>query len=91
MPIYYESRIVKLNLDKAILEEVDDNVGDLVVSEEISDRESFKRKWSALEKLVGAEDRVDEIAQDLVSHFETSWPLGQAKCNTYLKVGSLHA
>ena len=70
VPIYYESRIVKLNLDKAILEDVDDNVGDLVVSEELSDRESFKRKWSALEKLVGAEDRVDEIAQDLVSHFE---------------------
>ena len=38
VPIYYESRIVKLNLDKAILEDVDDNVGDLVVSEELSDR-----------------------------------------------------
>jgi len=36
----------------------------------VSDREKFKSKWSALEKLVGSEPRIKQIAQDLVMHFE---------------------
>ena len=32
--------------------------------------EKFKRTWSALEKLVGAEDRIKQVATDLIEHFE---------------------
>jgi len=70
VPIYYESRLAKLDLDQAVLDEIDEDVGDLVEDEELADREKFKSRWSALEKLVGAEDRIKKIAADLVGHFE---------------------
>ena len=70
VPIYYESRLAKLDLDQAVLDEIDEDVGDLVEDEELVDREKFKSRWSALEKLVGAEDRIKQIAADLVEHFE---------------------
>jgi len=70
VPIYFESRLAKLDLDAEVLQEIDADVGDLVVDEELRDKEKFKSKWSALEKLVGAEPRIKQIAKDLVEHFE---------------------
>ena len=70
VPIYYESRLAKLDLDQEVLDEIDEDVGDLVDEEEVADREKFKRTWSALEKLVGAEDRIKQVATDLIEHFE---------------------
>ena len=70
VPIYYESRLAKLDLNSEILKEIDKEVGDLDISEELSERERFKSKWSALEKLVGSEPRIRQIAKDIVTHFE---------------------
>lgn len=70
VPIYYESRLAKLDLDAEVLKEIDAEVGELVVDEELNDKEKFKSKWSALEKLVGSEPRIRQIAKDLVEHFE---------------------
>lgn len=70
VPIYYESRLAKLDLDSQILKEIDAEIGELVVDEELSDREKFKSKWSNLEKLVGAKPRIAQVAKDLVEHFE---------------------
>jgi len=70
VPIYYESRLAKLDIDGAVLKEIDDEVGELVDDEELSDKEKFKGKWSALEKLVGSKNRIEQVAKDLVEHFE---------------------
>lgn len=70
VPIYYESRLAKLDLDSEVLREIDAEVGDLDIGDEVSDREKFKSKWSALEKLVGSKARIEQIANDLVAHFE---------------------
>ena len=70
VPIYYESRLAKLDLNAEVLQAIDADVGELVEDEEKADRERFKSKWSALEKLVGAKPRIEQIAQDLVEHFE---------------------
>jgi len=70
VPIYFESRLAKLDLDKAAFEEMDEDVSELVEDEAVADREKFKSKWSALEKLVGAESRIKQVAADLVEHFE---------------------
>ena len=70
VPIYYESRLAKLDLDAEVLKEIDADVGELVEDEELNDKEKFKSKWSALEKLVGSEPRIQQIAKDLVEHFE---------------------
>jgi type I restriction enzyme R subunit len=71
VPIYYESRLAKLEIDTAGIEILDDEVEEVMEDEEdVAEREKTKSKWAALEKLVGSEPRVDLVARDLVSHFE---------------------
>ncbi len=69
--IYYESRLAKLDINQEEIEQLSQEVDEVVEDEEdISQREKTKGKWTALEKLVGAEPRIKEVAADLVQHFE---------------------
>jgi len=71
VPIYYESRLAKLDLNHAEIEKLSDQVEDIVEDEEdVCNREKTKGEWSRLEKLVGAEPRIQQVAADLVEHFE---------------------
>ena len=71
VPIYFESRLAKLDINRAAIEELNDEVEEVIEDEEdISLRERTKSKWAALEKLVGAEPRLQQVAEDLVKHFE---------------------
>jgi type I restriction enzyme R subunit len=70
VPIYYESRLAKLNLDTKVFQEIDKDVSELVAGEQTNEQERFKGKWAALEKLVGAKNRIEQVAKDLVEHFE---------------------
>jgi len=66
VPIYYEGRLVPLHLaNQFIDEEFEDLVGE--IGFEI--KESYKRKWARLEQAVGAKDRLDKVAKDIVEHF----------------------
>jgi type I restriction enzyme R subunit len=72
VPIYYESRLAKLDINHELIEELSDQVDDVVEDEEdVGARERTKGEWSRLEKLVGSAPRVQEVAEDLVNHFET--------------------
>ncbi|NDV13801.1 type I restriction endonuclease subunit R [Crenobacter caeni] len=68
--IYYESRLAKLRLVDAVLPLIDDEVDELAEDEEEDQQSRLKSKWAALEKVVGAEPRVRQVAADLVAHFE---------------------
>jgi type I restriction enzyme R subunit len=71
VPIYYESRLAKLDIRQDEIEALNDDVDEVLEDEEeISNKEKMKSHWAALEKLVGAEPRIEQVAQDLVSHFE---------------------
>ncbi|MFC3903752.1 type I restriction enzyme, R subunit [Acinetobacter marinus] len=71
VPIYYESRLAKLDINKAEIEALSDQVDEVVEDEEdVGNREKTKGEWSRLEKLVGATPRLKQIAVDLVTHFE---------------------
>lgn len=71
VPIYYESRLAKLDINADDIEALNDDVDEIIEDEEDSAvRESTKSKWAALEKLVGSKPRVQQIAEDLVVHFE---------------------
>ncbi|MRF60959.1 type I restriction endonuclease subunit R [Citrobacter portucalensis] len=71
VPIYYESRLAKLDLNHEELETLSDQVDELVEDEEAGQQEKTKGDWSRLEKLVGSEPRIQQVAADLVQHFET--------------------
>jgi len=71
VPIYYESRLAKLALEESVLPAVDNRVDDLFTHEDdIPAAERAKSRWAALEALVGAEPRLEQVAKDLVSHYE---------------------
>lgn len=71
VPIYYESRLAKLDINRAEIEELNQEVEEVIEDEEdVTLRERTKGKWAALEKLVGAKPRLKEVAVDLVRHFE---------------------
>ncbi|OFX41941.1 MAG: DEAD/DEAH box helicase [Bacteroidetes bacterium GWA2_32_17] len=68
--IYYESRLAKVNLDeegKRLIEEFDK---ELEQDEELTEKQRAKAKWSKLEAIVGNQDRIKNLAKDIVTHFE---------------------
>ncbi|XXR53816.1 type I restriction enzyme endonuclease domain-containing protein [Sorangium sp. So ce385] len=70
VPIYYESRVAKLDLNDNLKKVIDDEFEEVTEQEEESRKEKLKSKWTALEAVVGAEQRVNMIAEDLIRHFE---------------------
>jgi type I restriction enzyme R subunit len=70
VPIYYESRLAKLELDEIERPKLDEEFEEATEGEEIEHKERLKTRWAQLEALVGAEKRIRLIAEDLVKHFE---------------------
>jgi type I restriction enzyme R subunit len=71
VPIFYESRLAKLDVNQADIDALNAQVDEVVEDEEdIASREKTKSEWAALEKLVGSEPRLQQVARDLIQHFE---------------------
>ena len=70
VPIYYESRLTKLELDENERPKIDPEFEEVTENEELERKEKLKTKWAQLEKIVGAEKRIKLIARDIVDHFE---------------------
>jgi len=70
VPIYYESRLAKLALDEAERPHIDPEFEEVTEGEEVERKEQLKRKWAALEAIVGAARRLKLVARDIVEHFE---------------------
>ncbi len=45
VPIYYESRLAKLDLDETIAETIDEEVEEILEGEELEESEKLKGKW----------------------------------------------
>jgi type I restriction enzyme R subunit len=70
VPIYYESRLVALELSQEAKKELNELAEGLVEDEEETIQAGLKRRWAELEQIVGSEPRLERIAQDIVTHFE---------------------
>jgi type I restriction enzyme R subunit len=70
VPIYYESRLARIELKEDEKPKIDAEIADLTEEEAETEQERIKRKWSGVEALVGSDKRVALVAEDLVSHFE---------------------
>lgn len=68
--IYYESRLAKVTLPEEVREQLDDEVDDLTEGQEQTEAERAKSRWARLEAIVGADERIELIAKDLVEHWE---------------------
>jgi len=70
VPIYYESRLARIELDEDEKPRIDAEVNELTEDDPEVEQERFKRKWSTVEALVGSDKRLALVAQDMVTHFE---------------------
>jgi type I restriction enzyme R subunit len=70
VPIYYESRLAKLDLRPDEKPQIDEDFEEVTEGEEVARKEKLKSKWAQLEAVVGSQRRLEMIARDLVDHFE---------------------
>jgi type I restriction enzyme, R subunit len=70
VPIYYESRLARIELPDAEKPKIDAEIDDLTEDEASTEQERIKRKWATVEALVGSKKRLEMVAADLVRHFE---------------------
>lgn len=70
VPIYYESRLARIELDENEKPSIDAEVAELTEDDPELEQEKFKKKWSTIEALVGSDKRLTMIAKDIVEHFE---------------------
>ena len=78
VPIYYESRLVKVDLDatgRQLLEELEEDLS----FEDLSTTQKAKAKQTNIEAIVGSTKRIQEIAQDIVTHFEARQKVNKGK------------
>ena len=71
VPIYYESRLARLSLDEGERPRIDPEFEEVTEGEEVARKEKLKTKWAQLEAVVGAEERLRLVAQDILDHFES--------------------
>jgi len=71
VPIYYESRLARIELNEVEKPTIDPEFEEITEGEEEESRKQRMRsKWASIEAMVGTEKRIGLVAADLVDHFE---------------------
>jgi len=71
VPIYYESRLAKIELEESKKPRLDEAFEEITEGEEDEARKQrLRSKWASLEALVGAEKRIKMVAADILEHLE---------------------
>ena len=68
--IFYESRLARIDISDEDLAALDDQAEQITEQVESDAAAAAKSRWSRLEAVVGAEERLDLIAADIVEHWE---------------------
>lgn len=70
VPIFYESRLARIELDDEIKQDIDAKIEAMLEDDTMSEQEKQKAEWTTVERLVGSDKRLAEVAADLVEHLE---------------------
>ena len=68
--IYYESRVTRVKIKEGYLERLDLELARVAEDAGEYHLDAAKTKWSSLEAIVGDEDRLNKVAEDMIHHFE---------------------
>lgn len=68
--IFYESRLAKIELDPEEQEIIDQRIEEVTEEDELTERQQRFAKWTQQEAIVGSEKRLQQVAADIVKHFE---------------------
>lgn len=69
-PVYYESRVVALKLDRGILAKVDEEYERLTAEANAETIDASKRDFANLDAVLGAPEVIDALCEDIVDHYE---------------------
>ena len=70
VPIFYESRLARIELNEDEKPLIDAEIEALIEDASLTEAEKMKAKWSAVEALVGSDKRLGQVAADMVTHIE---------------------
>ncbi len=71
-PVYYESRVVKLNLDQRTLKLIDDEYEIMANNADDEVIERSKKELSRMDAILGADDTVNSLVDDILYHYENN-------------------
>jgi type I restriction enzyme R subunit len=77
--IYYESRLAKIELSEADQKLLDQRVEEVTEDDELTEKQKRFAKWASKEAVVGSEQRLKQVALDLVTHFENRTSAAEGK------------
>lgn len=77
--IYYESRLAKIELSANDQQLLDERVEEITEDDELTDKQKRFAKWASKEAIVGSEQRLKQVALDLVTHFENRTSAAEGK------------
>ena len=69
-PVYYESRVIKLHLDKDTLALIDATYDSLEQQSDTATIEKSKKMLGQMESVLGADSTVQSLCEDIVTHYE---------------------
>lgn len=69
-PVYYESRVVKLQLDPAVLQLIDKEYDLMALNADEEVIEQSKRELSKMESILGDESTINSLVDDILNHYE---------------------
>jgi type I restriction enzyme R subunit len=70
VPIYYEARVAKIELNEDVADEIDEVFDDATEELEEEEADAVAKKWSQVEALVGADNRLNAVVADILQHFD---------------------
>lgn len=69
-PVYYESRVIKLNLDEETLKLIDAEYDLMAHHADEAIIEKSKRKLGQMEAILGNENTINSLVSDILNHYE---------------------
>jgi len=71
-PVYYESRVIKLNLDQEILDKIDAEYDLMALNADNEVIEKSKRELGQMEAVLGNDNTINSLVCDILEHYENN-------------------
>ena len=71
-PVYYESRVIKLNLDQEILDKIDAEYDFMALNADNEVIEKSKRELGQMEAVLGNDNTINSLVCDILEHYENN-------------------
>lgn len=71
-PVYYESRVIKLNLDQETLKLIDAEYDLMSLNADSEVIEKSKHELGQMEAILGNDNTLDSLVQDILDHYENN-------------------